>query len=174
MTVHFFRYDPDAPAGPAVLLPEDMKIRCWRPDRDGYPPPRSRRISNLVWWAFAEAGRFSRPGFAEICLEREGRLLHRLIVTPAWHRFPFMAPEDLQIGDVWTSVAARRKHLARLAIAETHRLFASEQARFWYVTDAKNEPSQALARSCGYRLVAIGRRTGWAPLLGQYVIEKFV
>jgi RimJ/RimL family protein N-acetyltransferase len=87
-----------------------------------------------------------------------------------------MSERDLQIGQVWTDPGARRRSLARVAIAEAHHRFAGERRRFWYVTRADNRASQALAESCGYQLVASGRRTrrlGLA-LLGQYVIEQSV
>jgi len=151
-------------------------IRCWQPDADGFPPAGSRRLSNLFWWLLSWTGAFARSGFTEISIDQDGRRVHRLIVTPAWLRFPFMSARDLQIGDVWTAPEARRQQLARAAIAQAHRLFADEGACFWYVTDASNAASAALAKSCGYQLVATGRRTRpmRASLLGRYVIEQFV
>ena len=175
MSVHFYRRDPGDQASPPSLPPR-AHIRCWQADRDGYPPRGSRRLSNHLWWILAKTGAFARSGFTEICIEQEEKLLHRLIVTPAWFRFPFMSARDLQIGDVWTAPGARRQHLARVAMAEAHRRFAGEAACFWYVTDEGNVASAALAQSCGYRLIAKGRRTlrfGTA-LLGQYVIDQFV
>lgn len=176
MSVHFYRYDAQPADARPANLDGNLHIRCWQPDADGFPPRGSRRLSNLVWWLLSGAGAFARGGFTEICIEQEGELVHRLIVTPAWLRFPFMSACDLQIGDVWTAPRARRRQLARLAIAEAHRLFADEGACFWYVTDEGNAGSAALAKSCGYRLVATGRRTRpmRASLLGRYVIEQFV
>lgn len=176
MSVHFFQYNPDARVETAAPLPPDMHIRCWRPDFDGFPPRGSRLLSNQFWWALARAGGFARKGFAEIRIDRGNGVVHRLIVTPRWYRFPFMAPEDLQIGRLWTSPDARRTGLARAAMGEAHRRFANDSARIWYVADAANAASQALALSCGYRLVATGRRTRrfGTPLLGQYVIDRFV
>jgi RimJ/RimL family protein N-acetyltransferase len=153
-----------------------MQLRCWEPSIDGYPPRGSRRLSNNLWWLLSKTGAFARSGFAEICVEQDGRLLHRLIVTPAWFRFPFMSSRDLQIGDVWTAPDARRQGLGQAAIGEAHRRLSDDGACFWYVTDGDNGASGALARSCGYRLVAIGSRTRrfGTALLGQYVIEQFV
>ena len=84
------------------------------PSRDGLPGRGSRRPVNYLWWALARTGGFSRPDFAELRIERAGRVMQRLIVTPRWYRFPFMGPADLQIGDVWTAPDARRQQLARL------------------------------------------------------------
>jgi RimJ/RimL family protein N-acetyltransferase len=158
-----------------MLLP-DLAIRCWRPDVDGFPKRGSRSLANLFWWVLAKSGSFPRPGFCELSIRREGRLLHRLVVTPRWYRFPFMAARDLQVGSVWTAPAARQQGVARKAIAEAHRRFAGEPVPFWYVTDAANSASAALARACGYELVATGRRTRrfGSRLLGQFVIERWV
>lgn len=175
MSVNFYQYDPELPIEAAPRLGPELQIRCWAPARQGLPPRRSRLLSNHAWWALTKARAFARPDFTEIRIEREGRVLHRLIVTPRWYRFPFMAARDLQVGDVWTSPAARRKQLGRAAIAEAHRLFDKDAGKFWYVADADNLASAALARSCGYRLVATGRRTRrlGTSLFGQFVIDRY-
>lgn len=173
--MHFYRRLPGARSiRPA--LPPCLVVQCWRPDVDGFPKRGSRNLPNLLWWALARSGTFPRSGFCEVTIRRDGRLLHRLIVTPRWYRFPFMAARDLQIGSVWTAPAARQQGLAREAIAEAHRRFVAESVAFWYVTDASNSASSALARACGYELVATGRRTRrlGSRLLGQFVIERRV
>jgi RimJ/RimL family protein N-acetyltransferase len=153
-----------------------LEFRCWAPASDGYPPRGSRNLANHFWWALTKSGSFAGPDFTEISIREGSRVLHRLIVTPGWYRFPFMARQDLQIGALWTSPEARRKRLARAAIGEAHRRFGDIETRFWYVADAGNHASEALARSCGYELVATGRRTRrFGTLqLGQYVIDRFV
>lgn len=176
MNVHFYRYDADERAIEHVPPPPPVEFRCWRPETDGFPAKGSRTLANYCWWLLTKTGGFARPGFTEIRAEDNAAVVHRLIVTPRWYRFPFMEPRDLQIGSVWTAPPARRRKLAHSAIAEAHRRFASEGARFWYVSQADNAASGALARSCGYRLVATGKRTRrfGVALLGQYVIERFV
>jgi RimJ/RimL family protein N-acetyltransferase len=176
MTVNFYQHNPEAPEHAPPSPKPHFRVRCWRPDYDGRPSGGSRRASNYFWWVLARTGRFKREGFGEIRIEQGAQLLHRLIVTPAWYRFPFMTPEDLQIGAVWTAPAARRKQLARIAIGEAHRRFGGNGTRFWYVTQADNLASDALARSCGYRLVGTGRRTRrfGTALLGQFVIDRYV
>lgn len=176
MQVKFFRRDFRGEADQLPPLLADLQFRCWQPGVDGFPPRGARDIANQFWWALANSGGFASRGFAEIRIEKRGRLLHRLIVTPAWYRFPFMAERDLQIGALWTAPDARRKQLARIAMSEAHRRFGSDGSRFWYIADATNSASEALARSCGYELVATGRRTRrfGTRLLGQYVIDRSV
>ena len=174
MSVLFYLCDGRARA--RASLAEDFEIQCWRPAFDGFPPRRWRSIPNLCWWAFGKLRIFANRSFGAIRIERHGQVLHRLIVTPAWYRFPFMAPDDLQIGALWTSREARRQQLAASAIGEAHRRFGSERSRFWYLTDAENVASGALARACGYRLVAVGRRTRplGISLLGRFVVDRWV
>ena len=176
MKVHFYRYDFEGPRLVAPPLSPTAKFRCWRPKTDGPPPRGSRTIANYFWWILEMIRGFASPGFAELRIEDHGSVIHRLIVTPGWYRFPFMDKDDLQIGNVWTSPAARRRQLARAAIAEAHRRFARGGARFWYLAEADNAISAALARSCGYRFVAVGRRTRrfGVALLGRFVVERFV
>jgi RimJ/RimL family protein N-acetyltransferase len=114
-------------------------------------------------------GLFAEPGFVELTLWRDGRRLHRLIVTPRWFRFPFMGSGDLQLGDLWTDPAARGQGLARAAITEALRL-ARHADRVWYLVDARNDASARLAESVGFQLYGAGRRT--RPL-GLHLAGRF-
>jgi RimJ/RimL family protein N-acetyltransferase len=176
MIVEFYRFDPALPVVQPRPLAPGLQMRWWEPQRDGPPKGGSRRLPNYFWWALARAGGFSHDGFAELRIEQAGRVIHRLILTPRWYRFPFMGPDDLQIGAVWTSPEARRQRLAKTAIAEAHRRIGKTKANIWYVTDDRNPASAALARACGYRQVAVGRRVRrfGTTLLAQYVIDRFV
>ncbi len=176
MKIHFYRCDCEGPMSGVPSLPSGARFRSWSPQSDGPPPEGSRTVVNYIWWGLGKAGGFARSGFTELRVEQGGQTVHRLIVTPRWYRFPFMAPNDLQVGDVWTAPAARARNLARAAIREAHRRCGIASGRFWYVTAADNAVSGALAKSCGYRLVAVGRRTKrfGVALFGQYVIDRYV
>ncbi|HUE79347.1 MAG TPA: GNAT family N-acetyltransferase [Sphingomicrobium sp.] len=118
-------------------------------------------------------GLFARPDFAEITMWDGGGMVHRLIVTPRWRRFPFMGRDDLQLGDLWTRPDVRGKGFARAAVATAHRLFGGQARCFWYVVQADNAPSIRLIETFGYTLVGRGRRT--APLgirsAGSFLLE---
>lgn len=158
--IRFYRNDTPEQLPPHEPLPQGLELKIWMPGRDGPARPRSlAQIANPTWWAFERSGFFSRRGFTEITIWDARQLLHRLIVTPRWRRFPFMAAEDLQIGDLWTSPAARRRGLAKTAIVAAHRHFGSAAPRFWYLTDERNTPSVRLIESCGYVLAGTGVRT---------------
>ena len=173
MTVLFYAAEPGE--RPVAVPRLDAELRLWRPHTDGLPRHRARYGTNLFWWAADRLGAFTSHDFTEVSLWRDDRLLHRLVLTPRWYRFPFMAPGELQIGDLWTDPAARGGGLARTAIAEAHRL-AVKAKRLWYLVDAGNRPSIALIESCGYRCIGIGRRTqpfGFRPA-GRFQLRERV
>ncbi len=166
MTFLFYRHDGAAPVDAPSC---DAVATWWRPSCDGLPVGGPAR--NLAWWGLTQLGLFADRRFAELSLCRGNMVVHRLIVTPRWYRFPFMDECDLQLGDLRTHPGARRQGLARHAIAEAHRAFAGPGTRFWYVVAAENRASVRLIETCGYQLVGKGRRT--APF-GIRAVGRFV
>jgi RimJ/RimL family protein N-acetyltransferase len=169
MSILFYRRSGAEPV-PAAPDLADVTVRWWSPARDGFPHRGGKWAQNAAWLVLTVAGAFSPPGLSELSLWRNGRMVHRLIVTPRWYRFPFMAERELQLGNLWTDPSLRGRGLARLAVAEACRRFAAPQTRIWYLADAANAPSWRLAETCGFQPVGIGRRTrpiGIAPL-GRY------
>ncbi|TCS14892.1 GNAT family N-acetyltransferase [Caulobacter sp. BK020] len=156
MTILFYRRDGGG-AGLATL-PSGLVFRIWSPGDQGPPPAGSQRASNWTWWLFETLGLFSRPGFREVTIWRDGQLVHRLILTPRWPRFPFMDAYDLQVGDIWTHPGVRGQGLARLALTAVQALTWPEE-RLWYLVEANNAASVRLAETAGYRLFGSGRRT---------------
>ncbi len=174
MTTLFYRLDEERLLRAAPAIPDDVEVRLWRPSTDDLPRAGPCFLTNIVWWVFTKLGLFARPDFTEVTLWRDGRLVHRLIVTPRWRRFPFMERDDLQVGDLWTHPDARGNGMARAAVGSAHRLFAGQGRRFWYVVQAENEASVRLIEAFGYKLVGYGRRT--APLgirfAGSFLMES--
>jgi GNAT superfamily N-acetyltransferase len=174
VSVSFFARDGDTPLVPEQPLPEGVTLHIWRPE--GEPaliPWRFDPLRLAAQWQ-ARLGLFEDARYAELSLWRASTRVHRLVVTPRWHRFPFMAPGDLQVGALWTHPAWRRSGLARLAIDRAHRLFPAPGRRFWYVADSANAASLELAATCGYRFVGEGIRT--KPLgfsvLGRFELDR--
>jgi RimJ/RimL family protein N-acetyltransferase len=157
--IRFYRRAAEALDDGAPGWPGQCELRTWRPACDGFPRWTPDAAENLAWFAFDRLGLFASREFEAMSVWRDGRLLHRMIVTPRWLRFPFMAEDDLQVGAIWTSPEARRLGLARAAIHEAHRRHAAPGRWFWYVADDENAASIALAEACGYRLAGEGRRT---------------
>jgi RimJ/RimL family protein N-acetyltransferase len=149
-----------------------MAFRVWMPATQAIPRG-SRTLPNIAWWALVRAGLFARRDLIELSIWCAGEMLHRLIVSPRWYRFPFMGAQDLQLGALWTRPDKRGHGLARAAVAEAHRLFAGRAPCFWYVVDARNQASIRLIESSGYQFAGFGHRTRpfHIRLLGQFVLD---
>ena len=173
VTIRFYRRAAEA-VPEAWDWPSGCEPRSWRPAEDGPPPSGPSTAENMTWFAFDRLGLFASHAFEELSVWRDGQTLHRLIVTPRWFRFPFMAKGDLQIGGLWTAPKVRRLGLAKAAIGDAHRRHAAPGRYFWYVVDDENAVSIRLAEACGYRMVGAGRRT--RPLgvsgLGQFRMDR--
>ncbi|HEU4962036.1 MAG TPA: GNAT family protein [Sphingomonas sp.] len=173
MSFLFYAIDPAGAAPLDAALPADVGLRWWRPALDGLPPRGPNRGRNLCWWGLHRLGLLADRRFAELSLWCGGRALHRLVLTPRWHRFPFMADGDLQIGDVWTAPDARGRGFAWAAIGEALRAGAGAR-RLWYVVDAANVASVHLIERAGFARVGIGRRTRplGIALAGRFVPDE--
>ena len=164
-------YRREAGAAPPIGLRPGVTVKLWRPAQHGLPPPGPWRTQNLAWWAFTACSLFTDRRFFELTLWRDDHVAHRLFVTPRWPRFPFMAPGDLQVGEVWTDPERRGQGLARAGLAEAVR--QADGARLWYLVEADNLPSIRLAEAAGFMPVGRGRRTRPFGLgvLGAYRLE---
>src|SRR5262245_52693364 len=101
------------------------------------------------------------------------RLVHRSCLFPRYQRFPFMATNDLQIGDVWTDPAHQNRGLASFAIEQILYAKAKPGRALWYVVDAGNFTSIRMVEKLGFLRVGVGRRSRrlGLSLLGQFLLE---
>lgn len=171
MSVTFLLREGEASPDRQRALPEGTTVQVWRAGEKASFPIDPLHLAVTMQH---KLGLFHDDRYTEFSIWCAGTRVHRLVVTPRWHRFPFMAPGDLQIGALWTHPAWRRLGLASLAIYRAHGLFAEPGQRFWYVTESSNAASLALARASGYRLVGEGRRTKpiGIAMLGQFQLER--
>ena len=169
----FFSHGPGDPSPPLLPLPPGMILRRWQAGKPGLPPRGSRTPVNLVWWLLNRLGFFATDEFTEFTVWRGDIMVHRLLVTPRWHRLPFMAPDDLEVGNIWTRPDARGQKLAQAIVAEAHRLFGDRERRWWWLTDDDNAASIASATRCNYRRIERGYKTRplGIGLWGQYRFE---
>jgi RimJ/RimL family protein N-acetyltransferase len=102
------------------------------------------------------------------------RLAHRSGIFPRYPRFPFMGPDDLQIGDTWTHPDYRGRGLATLAIHETVRRLGRPGRAFWYIVEPANVASVRTIERAGFARVAESVRTSrlGVRLLGAYVLTS--
>jgi RimJ/RimL family protein N-acetyltransferase len=155
-------------------LPDGYTVSVWRP-RDAFVPPTPIRSPvNRVWALFDRAGVFANDDFAVLQLRHHGQLVQRTSVFPRYFRFPFMAREDLQLGDTWTAPEARGRGLATLAIDVALARFGYAGRRFWYLVEESNTPSIRVIEKHRFTLAGTGVRRSrlGVAALGYFTIVR--
>jgi len=118
---------------------ELVRPSLFHPTPGGIPFPR-----------FAAYAAMFRGRDYRVALIRLGaQTVHYLAATPPYWRFPFMKPNDVQIGDVSTLESARGHSLAAYSVAETVRRMTMPGRRFWYLVDETNAASIRVAEKAG-------------------------
>jgi len=164
----FFRSNPGSNP---ELATTRTPVEVWVPQLSQTRPEGMQRFPYAVWWLFHYVGVFRNDQY-RIFLVREGRaVVHRSCVFPPFFRFPFMAPGDVQVGDVWTLEARRGRGLSSAALKHIVASYADRSV--WFLCEEGNQASAALARSAGMQLVGIGAREPRFGLgmLGQFVLR---
>ncbi len=156
--VNFYRIDPGEHAPVEAAPPDGVSVRLWRPGSRAPGPETFMGRSAQVYRLFHGAHLFSNRDYSAICLEEDGKTLHISTVFPRFFRFPFMRPNDLQIGATFTREDARGRGLAKAGLYEATVLLAAPDRAFWYLTDADNLPSCRVAEAAGFHCVGTGAR----------------
>jgi len=117
---------------------------------------------------------FSNAGYCRVFAYDRGELVHRLTVFPKWLRYPFMAANDLQIGNVWTDDRHRGRGLATAVIQKVIASLATSGRSFWYVTARDNLASRGAAEHAGFEKFGSGERCNryGSRLLGAFELKK--
>ena len=146
----------------------------WRPSLTRISPPTLGSSPALIWWLFHLLRIFRNREYAVLLIRHGEKWVHRSVVTPGYFRFPFMEPNDLQVGDVWTAESERNKGLASWALSEILSADTIRKRCYWYLTEVSNGASIRVAERAGFRLAAAGIRTSRCgiQLLGTFQIQR--
>ena len=137
----------------------EVRVRLWRPGEAGGPQGFSMGRAASVYAGFHKLGLFSNADYSALCIEdSSGALLHVSSIFPGYFRFPFMAPQDLQIGATYTAPEARGRKLAQLALTEAVRTLDAPGRSFWYLTEQSNAASVAVAKAAGFAYAGQGEK----------------
>src|ERR1017187_9070741 len=168
----FYCINCDLPPPPIVLPPPGITITVWHPPDLRFAPACGLSwLSRAAWPACHWLGLFGNRDHAILCLRRDTTYVHRTLLIPPFFRFPFMAANDLQCGDIWTGPSERGRGLAVVGVSAAVRHAWRPGRRIWYLTEAANVPSIRLAHHAGFSLVGKGKRTRKLGLrfFGQFV-----
>ncbi|HJU28665.1 MAG TPA: GNAT family N-acetyltransferase [Candidatus Binataceae bacterium] len=170
-------YRADAAASRAKALASGYSAGFWRPSITCAAPvglPMSERSRFRLRWLFHYARIFSNRDYRVFVVRQGAEMAHYSGVTGRYWRFPFMAKDDLQIGDTWTHPDHRGKGLAGFAASQILAAMSHRGRHIWYVVESINMPSIRTAEGAGMSLY--GRGVWRRPLnlkpLGSFVVRE--
>ena len=162
-----------SPQRAATIPPAELTAYEWLLWTPGVFPPHPV-AADAAWAAMHHLRVFSNQSYCRVFAYDRGRVVHRLTVFPKWLRYPFMADEDVQIGNVWTDDSHRGRGLATAGIKKAVLALAAPGRSFWYVTTKDNLASRAAAEHSGFEQFGWGERTErfGLRLLGAFEIKQ--
>jgi len=171
------REQPGQPLA-AGVSPASYSWTTWRP-RMWPALPRGlsglrTKLRFLFRWALYRAHLFAGSECGALLVYEGERLAHYSNYTPRYWRFPFLADDDLQIGDTWTDPAYRGRGLALFALQMLETSLERPNRSLWYVVGELNEPSIRVAEKARFTLAAEGTRVRpWRLKMAErYVMRK--
>lgn len=154
-------------------LDPSYSTELWNPAPSRIRPAGLPLYPFGLWWLMHNAGLFANRDYGILIVRCGAEPVHRSCIFPGDLRFPFMAKEDLQIGDVWTHPDHRGRGIAKCVLSTIIGLPRFRGRRFWYVVEESNVPSIRAARDAGFSLLGRGvkhRRLGLSAM-GYYSID---
>ena len=139
---------------PQTALPPGLQK--WSPSGFELRPVGLPRFPFAVWGLFTTLRIFRNPDYSIYLYRNGASVVHRSCVFPPYFRFPFMNSTDLQIGDIWTAEAWRGKGLALTTLSTILRAFPDRN--IWFLCEAGNQASVALAKRAGMKVIGSGFR----------------
>lgn len=152
----------------------DFKVEIWKPASWRVRPREFALWPFCIWWAFDQLRVFSNRDYCLVLVRKGTEVVHRSCIFPRYFRFPFMAPEDLQVGDTWTAPAYRGLGLGTYGLQSAAKVAAMRPRRLWYIVEENNAASIRVAEKVGFVGVARGKRTSrlGVHLLGSFILEQ--
>ena len=143
---------------PAGMTLEFWRPKLWRPLPGGFPPHPF-----LLFYLLHFLGIFTSRNYGIVIIRKDGQELHHTALVPAYFRFPFMKPNDLQIMCVWTKEDCRGTGVGFLGLQEAMKWVQDPDLTFWYMVMDTNTLSIRLAEKAGFQYSG---RASKAPLPG--------
>ena len=157
-----------APAGSC----QPGTLEVWSPSLRRIVPRGLPLYPFAIWWFFHYLRVFKNRQYKLVLIRHEGRVVHRSTIVPCYFRFPFMRPDDVQIG-VWTEPEYRGLGLTGFALEKAIELTRGASRRIWYIVKEANQSSVRVAEKQGLLFAGRGARVSRFGLriLGKFVLE---
>jgi len=151
-------------------LDKQYTYKLWHPKVSSIVPPGIPLTPFAAWWMMHYLHVFRNRDYGLFLVYSGQELVHRSGIFPGYFRFPFMSPDDLQIGDTWTHPGHIGRGIASFAIRQI--LFSKRKAgrNFWYVVRRGNLSSVRVIEKAGFVKAGEGIR---AKRLGLRILGSF-
>ena len=161
---------------PIRTLPAGFTCEVWCPAVFRFKAKGMPAFPFVMWWIFHMLHIFANRDYGLFIIRCGDKVIHRSVITPRYFRFPFMAADDIQIGDTWTEPKERGKGLATMALESVLRKPSCKKRTCWYVVESENQASVRVVEKAGFTLVGRGIRTRRFGLgiLGRYVLTEYI
>jgi RimJ/RimL family protein N-acetyltransferase len=152
--------------------------KFWYPSFTSVLPKGLKKLSMPVWWLFHHLRIFANQEYGIFLIYDNEKLIHRSFIFPKYFRFPFMAKNDLQIGNTYTDPDYRGKKLATFAIQQIVRNYGKTDGnprKIWYLVAQDNTNSIYVIEKSDFKLLGKGqknKRFGMS-FFGYYAIEHY-
>lgn len=168
----FFCFDSGQSVRKPLQLDARYSTEIWRPSLRRLVPRGMSFLPYGAWWFMHYLRLQDNQDYGIFVVYEGERLLHYSGIFPGYFRFPFMARDDLQIGDTWTHPDHRGRGIAAFAIQKIIELERKPGRRFWYVCSADNVSSIRAVEKAGFGCLGKGVRTRRFGLrvLGAFVL----
>ena len=160
-----------------ISLPVGYSVSIWWPSRRHPWPLGLDSLRSRARFGFRylldSVRSFANREVGAVCIHYADRLVHYSAFTPRYWRFPFLADDDLQIGDTWTSPDHRGRGLAGYALHEILDMKQKSGRGLWYVVGDNNPASIRVVERAAFELAGVGRwhRPWGIKMLGSYVMN---
>lgn len=148
---YFFDYATDTPPPPRTV-PTSYELVYFKPSLSRLKLHTPANSLVFLFWYFMTFGKY------RIVYVKDGDvIIHFSIILPKYFKFPFIGPNDLEIGPCWTKEEYRGQGLYPAALSYIIRKYQHTRVqRLFMFTRKPNVASQKGILKVGFRPFGIG------------------
>jgi ribosomal protein S18 acetylase RimI-like enzyme len=157
--------DKDTPS-----LKKNFLLKLWVPSYYSFLPPLLKK-KYILWWFAHYFGIFKNKDYSALSVYHKAQLIGMMVLAPAYSRWKFMGPNDLQITNLFVNPSYRGMGIAYYMIVYAINKYIKDNRTFWYITTDDNIPSIKLCEKSGFQFVGKGIKNNYIGLKGLSKIK---
>lgn len=145
-------------------LPDGLRLGVFHPSWGRFRVNHFTSIWLYLFWFV-----FSKRKYRIYYLADQDRIVHLSHVISKNPKFPFLGPDDFEIGPCWTDPEYRGQGLYPHVLSQIANDFQDHVGELFIFAEEKNKASLAGISKLGFNYIGSGSKTG---LLGVYRITQ--